>query len=46
MTYRGFLQMKVAVIGHRKIEKSKELTDKLTELITDLIVNEGANTVK
>ena len=36
--------MKVAVIGHRKIEKSKELTDKLTELITDLIVNEGADT--
>ena len=36
--------MKVAFIGHRKIEKSQELIDKLMSVITELIVNENADT--
>lgn len=36
--------MKVAIIGHRTIDKTPELIDRLTNTITDLIVNEGADT--
>lgn len=38
------VQMKVAVIGHRKINKTQDLVNKLTETIVNLIVNEGADT--
>lgn len=36
--------MKVAFIGHRKIDKSDMLKDKLTETITDSIINKNADT--
>lgn len=36
--------MKVAFIGHRKIEQSQKLKDSLTEIITNLIINENADT--
>lgn len=36
--------MKVAIIGHRKIDKTPKLVDRLTRVITELIENEGADT--
>lgn len=36
--------MKVAIIGHRNIEESQALNDRLMKTITDLIVKEGADT--
>ena len=36
--------MIVAVIGHRKIKKTQNLVNKLTETIVDLIENESADT--
>lgn len=36
--------MKVAVIGHRKINKSQDLIDRLTKIFVELIENEGADT--
>lgn len=35
--------MKVAVIGHRKINKTQDFVNKLTEIIVNLIENEGAD---
>ncbi len=36
--------MKVTFIGHRKIKQTNKLIEKLTRIITDLIVNESADT--
>ena len=36
--------MKVAFIGHRKIEQSQRLKDNLIEILTNLIINKNADT--
>lgn len=36
--------MTVAVIGHKKIDKTQDLIDRLNEVMTDLIVSENADT--
>ena len=36
--------MTVAVIGHRKINKTQDLVNKLTNIMVDIIENEGADT--
>ena len=37
-------ELKCCFIGHRKIERSKELEDNLYNLLTDLIINKGVST--